>query len=106
MKTMLSLLILLSVLSPLHAQQRGFTFHRLLDQHDENNDGEVSRSEFSGNSRMFEQMDRNKDDLISNAEFDAAMKERKAARSNTGSRKSIYPAGSSAGPKNPRSDRL
>ena len=74
--TALATLILgFAVSSP--AQRQAFTFDRLLDRHDRNNDGIVAREEFSGNHRQFERMDADKDGKVTREEFDSGMKARR-----------------------------
>jgi len=80
MKTMLSLVILFSTLLPLTAQQQGFTYDRLLERHDKNKDGVVSKEEFRGNPQMFDRMDQNNDGTATREEFDAAMKARRSGQ--------------------------
>lgn len=71
---------LLSILPPLTAQQKTFTYERLLERHDKNSDGVVSKAEFRGNSQLFVRLDTDKDGTVTRAEFDAgrnALKKRK-----------------------------
>ena len=60
------------------AQPSGnFTFDRLVERHDRNGDGVVTKDEFKGNARMFEFVDTDKDGAVTRAEFDAALEKRK-----------------------------
>ncbi|VGO22262.1 alpha/beta hydrolase fold domain-containing protein [Pontiella sulfatireligans] len=76
LKTGLCFAAFLFILSPLSAQQQ-FTYDRLLERNDQNNDGVVTQDEFRGNPQMFDRMDADKDGKATRAEFDAAMKARR-----------------------------
>lgn len=54
----------------------GFTFDRLLERHDKNKDGKVTREEWQGPAQMFDQMDRNSDGVVVKDEFEARMRGR------------------------------
>jgi acetyl esterase/lipase len=52
-----------------HAADGGGAYARFLHRHDQNANGEVERTEFKGNPRMFERFDLNGDGVISKSEF-------------------------------------
>ena len=58
-----------------HAAEGG-AYERFLHRHDENANGEVERTEFKGNPRMFERFDQNGDGVISESEFIRIRQER------------------------------
>ena len=84
MRTAASLALILSTTA--FAQQQKFTYDRLLERHDKNNDGIVAKDEFSGNPQMFNRMDQDKDGTIARTEFDSAMNARRSDQ-RQGSRK-------------------
>jgi acetyl esterase/lipase len=70
-------LLLTLCITVAHAQQRGaFTYDRLLERHDWNNDGVIAKDEFQGNEHMFDRMDVDQNGKIVREEFAAAMKQR------------------------------
>jgi len=75
-KTSLYIVACLCALSSLAAQRQGFTYDRLLERHDKDRDGIVTKEEFSGNQPLFAHMDHDKDGRINRDEFDNAMKVR------------------------------
>jgi acetyl esterase/lipase len=79
-------LFIFSVLLPLTAQQQGFTYERLLERHDQDENGSVVRDEFRGNPQMFDRLDQNSDGTASREEFDLAMKSRNRRPQQTGRR--------------------
>ncbi|NQU23303.1 MAG: EF-hand domain-containing protein [Candidatus Nealsonbacteria bacterium] len=51
----------------------GFTFDRVLERHDKNDDGKVTREEWQGPEEIFTRMDEDKDGVITKKEFESRM---------------------------------
>jgi len=54
----------------------GFTFDRLLERCDKDEDGKVTREEWQGPEQIFGQMDRDRDGVVTKEEFQARMQAR------------------------------
>lgn len=54
----------------------GFSFDRLLERHDKNGDGKVTREEWQGSEDIFGRMDANNDGVFTKEEFQARMRGR------------------------------
>lgn len=53
-----------------------FALDQLLERHDKNKDGKVTREEWQGPEQVFGQMDQNDDGVITKEEFEARMRDR------------------------------
>ena len=71
MKHLLPILLLLALIgsSAIAQQNNGITFSQVVARHDTNQDGVISKAEFTGNPALFNRMDSNHDGSVNEAEF-------------------------------------
>ncbi len=76
--TGLAVIFICAVSSVASAQNHGqkFTFDNMLERHDRNGDGTVSKEEYRGNPKLFDRLDANKNGSVTREEFDSGFKKR------------------------------